>query len=68
MDERRLTGRPKDPTSAPIPGQSATWRTHPGPLSHAEGSADLLGVRLGVYVSLCSVVLGVYVSVCYLGM
>ena len=27
----------------------------------------LLGVRLGVYVSLCSVVLGVYASVCYLG-
>ena len=27
----------------------------------------LLGVRLGVYVSLCFVVLGVYASVCYLG-
>ena len=27
----------------------------------------LLGVRLGVYVSLCSVVLGVYASACYLG-
>ncbi len=27
----------------------------------------LLGVRLSVYVSLCSVVLGVYASVCYLG-
>ena len=27
----------------------------------------LLGVRLGVYASLCSVVLGVYASVCCLG-
>ena len=27
----------------------------------------LLGVHLGVYVSLCSVFLGVHASVCYLG-
>ena len=48
-----------------VDGGEREWKRNTS-IANASAWVYLLGVRLGVYVSLCFVVLCVYASVCYL--